>query len=130
MLTKCMVCGKPGDRHHVIHKAEGGMETPLNYIYLCPEHHRGPMGPHRNSEVDLYYKIGMQEVLESLFPKKYYTAMEVKSISELSISNLKKFMVTNRLHKEGYDRNDIIFYLMGGTIYRHDQLLELNFAQL
>ncbi len=129
-MTKCMVCGKPGDRHHVIHKAEGGMETPLNYIYLCSEHHRGPLGPHRNGEVDLYYKLDMQKTLEELFPRRYYTAMEVKTMSELSNSNLKKFIMGNRLHKEGYDRNDIIFYLMGGTVYRHDYLPEPYLAQL
>lgn len=119
-MSHCVVCGKPGDTHHVIHKAEGGLETPLNYIYLCPEHHRGLMGPHRNSEVDLFYKLDMQKNLEDLFASKFYSAMEIRSLSQISNSNLKKFMKTNRLHKEGYERNDIIFFLMGGNIYRHD----------
>lgn len=125
MTDKCAVCGKHGDKHHVIHKAEGGLDTPLNYIYLCQEHHRGPMGPHQNQKIDLYYKLEMQKRLEELFSNKYYSAMEIRQMSQISNSNLKKFMKTNRLHKEGYDRNDIIFFLLGGNIYRHDFLEEI-----
>lgn len=123
-MSHCVVCGKPGDKHHVIHKAEGGLETPLNYIYLCPEHHRGFMGPHRNNEVDLNYKLDMQKNLEELFTSKFYSAMEIRSLSQISVSNLKKFMKTNRLHKEGYERNDILFFLMGGNIYRYDYQMQ------
>lgn len=119
-MSKCIVCGKPGDIHHVIHKAEGGLETPLNYISLCPEHHRGFSGPHRDPETDLGYKLDMQKNLEGIFSNRFYSAMEIRTISQLSNSNMKKFMKTNRLHKEGYERNDIIFFLMGGNIYRHD----------
>lgn len=119
-MLHCIVCGQPGDKHHVIHKSEGGLETPLNYIYLCPEHHRGGLGPHQNLETDLAFKLEMQKNLESIFSNRYYSAMEIRSISQLSNSNMKKFMKTNRLHKEGYERNDIIFFLMGGNIYRHD----------
>ena len=123
-MSHCVVCGKPGDKHHIIHKAEGGLETPLNYLYLCPEHHRGFMGPHRNSEVDLVYKLDMQRNLEELFASKFYSAMEIRSLSQISVSNLKKFMKTNQLHKEGYERNDILFFLMGGNIYRNDYQMQ------
>lgn len=125
-MAVCKVCGKPGDKHHIIHKAEGGLDIPLNFINLCPEHHRGLMGPHRNREIDLRYKLDLQKRLEELFHRRYYSAMEIRTITQLSNSKLKKFMKTNRLHKAGYDRNDIIFYLMGGNIYRHD-LEELYF---
>ena len=118
-MSKCIVCGKPGDKHHVIHKSEGGLETPLNYIHLCPEHHRGFSGPHQDPEIDLAYKLNLQQDLESLFSDRYYSAMEIRAKTQLSNSNMKKFMKTNRLHKEGYERNDIIFFLMGGNIYRH-----------
>ena len=129
-MSHCVVCGKQGDTHHVIHKAQGGLETPLNYIYLCAEHHRGFMGPHRNSDTDLYYKLDMQKNLEELFSSKHYSALEIRSISQISNSNLKKFMKTNRLHKEGYDRNDIIYFLMGGNIYRcEDQMRESQVEQ-
>ncbi len=124
MSDKCIVCGKSGDRHHVIHKSEGGLDTPLNYICLCPEHHRGPMGPHQNPEVDLYYKLEIQKKIEETFSRKYYSAIEIRQISQISNSNLKKFMKTTRLHKEGYDRNDLIFFLMGGNLYRNDYMDE------
>lgn len=129
MLSHCIVCGKPGDQHHIIHKSEGGLDTPLNYVTLCPEHHRGFMGPHRNSEIDLFYKLEMQKKLEETFPAKYYSAMEIRSLSQLSNSNMKKFMKTNRLHKEGYERTDILFFLMSGNIYRHDCDLQYASAE-
>ena len=37
----CMVCGEK-DRlqiHHIIHRAEGGEDTPSNYLLLCHGHH-------------------------------------------------------------------------------------------
>lgn len=119
-MTRCIVCGEPGDKHHIIHKSEGGLETPLNLITLCEEHHRGFIGPHRSADVDLRYKLEMQTNLEKLFFEKYYSAMEIRSMSQLSNSSIKKFMRTNQLHKEGYDRNDIIYFLMGGNIIRND----------
>ena len=121
-MSHCIVCGKPGDKHHVIHKAEGGLETPLNYIHLCPEHHRGFIGPHQDPEIDLVYKLKLQKDLEALFCERFYSALDIRRLTQLSNSNMKKFMKTNRLHKEGYENTDIIFFLMGGNIYRHDQL--------
>lgn len=119
-MFECIVCGKPGDRHHVIHKSEGGIETPLNYVYLCEEHHRGKFGPHANQEVDRYYKLRLQRLLEDTFSEKFYTAMEIRKICQLSNSSMKKFMSQTRLHKEGYDRNDIIYFIMGGSCYRNE----------
>lgn len=129
-MTRCIVCGEPGDKHHIIHKSEGGLETPLNLINLCEEHHRGFMGPHRDPDVDMRYKLGMQNNLEALFSSKYYSAMEIRSMSQLSNSSMKKFMKTNRLHKEGYDRNDIIYFLMGGNIIRNDVPMPSYLAEL
>lgn len=129
-MSKCIICGKPGDKHHVIHKAEGGLETPLNYIYLCPEHHRGSRGPHRDLETDLKFKLDMQKNLEEIFSEKFYTAMEIRKITQLSNSSMKQFMKSNPLHKEGYERNDIIYFLMGGNIYRYDYENALLLDQL
>lgn len=33
-------------------------------VYLCPDHHRGPMGPHRNRSFDLYLKRMCQTKFE------------------------------------------------------------------
>ncbi|PKK39340.1 hypothetical protein ABB02_01573 [Clostridiaceae bacterium JG1575] len=128
-MTQCIVCGKAGDKHHVIHKAEGGLDTPLNIIYLCPEHHRGPLGPHRNEEVDQGYKKEMQQRLEQLFSKKYYSALEIRGLSQLSHSMMKKFIKSTHRYKEGYQREDIIFFLMGGNCYRYEEPLMLQLAE-
>lgn len=123
-MSNCIVCGRKGDKHHIIHRAENGIDSPVNIVYLCKEHHRGPHGPHNDPEFDLKLKLEMQAKLEEMFSKKYYTLKEIREMAELTFSQMKKFEKSNRLHKEGYDRNDIIFYLMGGNIYRHDSLEE------
>ena len=43
---RCEICGKPGQRHHLITRGAGGSDDPVNIIYLCIEHHVGPQGIH------------------------------------------------------------------------------------
>lgn len=38
-------CGKPGQRHHIVFRSQGGLDIPVNYKYLCPEHHTGNESP-------------------------------------------------------------------------------------
>lgn len=129
-MSNCIICGKKGDKHHIIHRSENGIDAPINIVYLCPQHHRGPKGVHNNPELDLHFKLELQKKLEDLFPKRYYSSEEVRKIADLGYSQIKKFEKTNRLHKYGYDRNDIIFHLMGGNTYRYDYYFdEFNIAQ-
>ena len=129
-MANCRICGRNGcDRHHIIHRCENGLDAQFNLVDLCPAHHRGPHGVHNNPELDLHLKIEMQKKLEDMFPKRYYTAEEIRDIADLRYSQIRKFEKGNRLHKYGYDRNDIIFYLMGGNTYRYDYLDDLSVAQ-
>jgi len=113
-LNKCVECGKEGDTHHIIHKDEGGLEYPLNRIYLCDEHHRGQYGPHRDSEVDMEYKKELQSKLHDLFPETFYREEEIRKRAQLSNSLLRNLVKTLKRDKEGFRKVDIIDFLMSG----------------
>ena len=67
----CEICGKePAERHHIVFKSQGGLDIDVNFIYLCPEHHRGPEGPHMCKKTDLMYKQIEQEKLFKMFGAK------------------------------------------------------------
>lgn len=122
----CEVCGRKADIHHIIHKSEGGMDINLNYKFLCPEHHRGKFGPHRNRSVDLEYKLELQNKLESVFTKDYYTLEEVIAVLGLNKGKGKKFVHSFKIKKEGYKKNDIVFKLLGSMEYNELMLQEYN----
>lgn len=116
-MYKCEICGREADIHHIIHRNEGGLDFPLNYKYLCPEHHRGKMGPHRNEKVDIEYKLELKEKLSKLLIKDFYTMEELTQVLNLNKTKAKKFFKGLRLYKEGYKKEDIIFTLMGKKEY-------------
>lgn len=114
---KCLVCGKTGEKHHIIFKSEKGIEFTLNYIYLCSEHHRGKNGPHRNRKIDLTYKLQLQEKLGEILSKEYYSIDELTKLLELNNSQAKTIFKNFKSYKEGYRKTDIIKHLMGGRLY-------------
>ncbi len=122
LLYKCEICGREADIHHIVHKNEGGLDFPLNYKYLCSEHHRGKNGPHRNNKVDLEYKLELQYRLERMLEKNYYTMDELIDILSLNKTKAKKFFKELKLYKEGYKKNDIIYRLMGKKKYNEYML--------
>ncbi|MDP4143783.1 MAG: HNH endonuclease [Bacillota bacterium] len=123
-MYKCEVCGKLADKHHIVYRSQGGVDFPLNFKYLCSEHHRGKNGPHKNRKLDLEYKLELQNKLESLMYKDYYTIDELVGILEINKGMLKKLLKDYRLYKEGYRTSDIITRLMGRKIYSEYMLEE------
>lgn len=121
---KCVVCGKTGEKHHIIFKCEGGLDFPLNYIYLCSEHHRGKRSPHRNKKINLRYKLEFQNKLNSILTKDYYFMDEIMKILFLNSSQARSICKKFKLYKEGYKREDIIKRLMGGKFYYNFMLDE------
>ena len=73
----CEICNKKADIHHIVHRSEGGFDIPLNYKYLCPVHHRGRLGPHHNLEIDIQYKLELQNKLYKLLRKDYYSSKQL-----------------------------------------------------
>lgn len=118
------MCGKAADIHHIVHKCEGGLDFPLNYKYLCGEHHRGKHGPHRDSSTDIEYKLELQDKLQQVLYKKYYGFDELIDVLELNKSKAKRILKELKLYKEGYDTEDIIYKLMGSKKYEEYMMHE------
>ncbi|MEY8000998.1 HNH endonuclease [Clostridium sp. Mt-5] len=116
-MLKCQVCGKPADKHHIVYRSQGGVDFPLNFKYLCPEHHRGEYGPHKNKKLDLEYKLEMQKKLEELLCKEFYTLDELVTLLQINKGMLKKLLKEYKLYKEGYRSFDVIYRLMGRKTY-------------
>lgn len=116
-MLRCEVCGRSADKHHIVHRCEGGIDYPLNFKYLCQEHHRGKNGPHKSKDIDLKYKLELQKKLERLLQKPYYSVETLSSILDIKPRALKKLLCSYKLYKEGYKREDIIFELMGRMLY-------------
>ncbi|MCH3963082.1 MAG: HNH endonuclease [Clostridium sp.] len=123
-MLKCEICGKLADKHHIVYRSQGGVDFPLNFKYLCPEHHRGKTGPHKNRKVDLEYKLEMQDKLENILCKEFYTLDELVKLLEINKGMLKRLLREYKLYKEGYKSSDVIFRLMGRKKYTKYMLEE------
>lgn len=123
-MEKCEVCGREADIHHIIHRSEGGLDFSLNYKYLCSSHHRGKNSPHSNSKIDIEYKLDLQDKLEKILWKEYYTIDELIILLDLNKSKAKKFIKQLKHYKEGYKSSEVIFCIMGRKRYTEDMLDE------
>lgn len=123
MLYKCEVCGRAADKHHVVHRSEGGIDFPMNIKHLCHEHHRGKTGPHKNRSTDIQYKLQLQDSLKSILSKEYYKSEELAHILMINGGTARKLTKDLKTNKEGYRSKDIIYRLMGEQEY-HEYMLE------
>ena len=126
----CEICNKPADIHHIVHRSEGGLDIEINYKYLCNEHHRGNNGPHHSIEIDLKYKLELQKELLKLLNKNFYTIKELSNTLNFSLNVAKRITKDLRLYKEGYKKEDIILYLMGGTLYTEEIIENIKIQKL
>jgi hypothetical protein len=121
-LLKCEVCGKQADKHHIVYRSQGGIDFPLNFKYLCQEHHRGKQGPHKNRKLDLQYKLDMQSNLQILLYKDFYILDELVRLLQINKGMLKRIFKEYKLYKEGYKKTDVVYRLMGKKIYTYYML--------
>ncbi|SHJ33277.1 hypothetical protein SAMN05444401_2798 [Clostridium amylolyticum] len=129
-MNLCDVCGNKADKHHIIYKSQGGLDYPLNYKYLCANHHRGREGPHKNNKVDLQYKLELQNKLQTILCNSYYTFDELINLLNISKNLLKRLSKNLKLHKEGYKSSEIIYLLMGRKVYKEEMLEDLEIELL
>jgi len=122
-LYKCEVCGRTADKHHIVHRSQGGIDFPLNIKHLCHEHHRGKTGPHKNRTTDIQYKLELQDKLHTLLNKEFYKAEELADSLRINTGMARKLVKELKNHKEGYRSKDIIYRLMGEKEY-HEYMLE------
>lgn len=123
-MLRCEICGKQADKHHIVYRCQGGVDFPLNFRYLCSEHHRGKNGPHKSRKLDLEYKLQMQKNLDELLYKEYYNIDELVVLLQINKGMLKRLLKENRLYKEGYKKLDIVYRLMGKKRYTEDMIEE------
>ena len=125
-MFKCEVCGNLADKHHIVYKSQGGIEFPLNFRYLCSEHHRGNSGPHKNRRLDLEYKLDMQKKLQDILINRYYTPVELESLLHINKGMIKRLFKECKQSDKGFKVVDIIFRLMGRKKYDESMLLEVR----
>lgn len=116
-MNECVVCGKRGEKHHIVFKSQGGFDFPLNYIYLCAEHHRGKDGPHKNKLIDIKYKLDLQNKLFNILNLEFYTQDELRKKLKLNSGQLKILLKNIKKYKYGYNTQEIVKKLMGGKFY-------------
>lgn len=129
-LYYCEICKKPADKHHIIFKSEGGQDFPLNFKYLCPEHHRGRIGPHKNEKINLIYRIEMQEKLYELLPLEFYTLDKLSLLLDINPNHMKRILNSLKRYKEGYKTSEVIFKLMGNNSYTEESLIEFSLCAI
>lgn len=120
MEKLCSVCGSSNvEQHHCVFRSQARymIKTPINHMYLCPGHHRGDEGPHKNRKVDIKYKMELQSKLFKLFSNESYTADEIKDLLGISNKDIKMMLKHLRGTNGRYDRVEIVRVAMGGIIY-------------
>jgi len=110
---------KPGQAHHIVKRSKASymVHVPINIKYLCLNHHTGQEGVHKNTLKDIEYKQELQLKLKLLFTKDYYTKLEIKKILNISDNTIKAITKTLPLCKEGYEKDKLIFHMMGDVNY-------------
>lgn len=110
-------CKLPGQKHHIVFRSQGGLDIPMNFKYLCPEHHTGKNSPHGNRAVDLKYKAEEQKKLFAIFTEETYTIKQIAELIGYDKKRLEKRFAKVRSRAGSYEREDIIRALMGGRLY-------------
>lgn len=118
-MAPCEVpgCKLPGQKHHIVFRSQGGLDIPMNFKYLCPEHHTGKESPHRNRTIDLQYKKEEQDELFKLFTEESYTIKQIADLIGYDKKRLEKRFMKVPSCAGSYAREDIIRALMGGRLY-------------
>lgn len=119
--VNCEVCGANyAEKHHIIFKSQAKYleNVPINFKYLCSEHHRGNRSPHQNKAIDIKYKREYQDKVISLFTYTgFYKEADIKNILNISNNDVKRIVKKLVLHKEGYCGNELINRLLGNKLY-------------
>lgn len=71
---ECIICGRPAEQHHVFFgtASRRRSESYGLVVGLCPEHHRGPQGPHLNRGLDLMLKKAAQADFEKTHKREEF----------------------------------------------------------
>lgn len=111
-------CNKPGQKHHIVYRSQGGMNIDINYAYLCVEHHSsGKAAVHNNREFDLELKRNMQKELFRRFGEEEYTIEQIAAVIGYDKRRLEKRFKRVKQKAGIFKKEDIIRELMGGRLF-------------
>lgn len=117
----CEVCGSPyAEKHHIIFRSQAKYleNVPINFKYLCPEHHRGNYSPHMCRKMDKQYKQDYQEkIIKLISYNEFYTEEQIKHKLDISNNDVKRIVKKLNRRKEGYWGNELIIRLLGYKLY-------------
>ena len=105
------------EKHHIIFRSQGGLNFPLNYKYLTAEQHRGNNSPHMSREIDLQYKVELEQELRHTLTDTHYSIDELIQILELEKKQAYKGFKQVSKGSKGMEKEDVIFRLLGGRFY-------------
>lgn len=105
------------EKHHIIFKSQGGIDFPLNFIYLSSEDHRGKYGPHMTRSIDLQYKKRLEHNLRLTLKKETYTVAELISMLELKPKQAYKAFRQVKGSNGKMNKEDVVFKLLGERYY-------------
>lgn len=118
----CQVCYSYGivELHHIIKKSSTKFlrDCSLNFIYLCPNCHRGTFGVHgkNGNKLDMGLRLIYQNKIELLLNKEYFTREELKDIFKINEKALDSFCKLMKSEKGVFSREEVLRVAMGGKI--------------
>lgn len=122
----CEVCEKPAnEEHHIVFRSQcqALVNCKLNHSYLCSYHHRNSkVGVHFNKDLDKKLKLRLQNKLELIFDKEYFTRENIRQALKTSESSTDSLCKMIKQKKGVFAREDIIRACMGGKLINQEEV--------
>ena len=122
----CYECGMLAtELHHIMFRSQMKQleNCKLNFVYLCPECHRGTNGVHGKNghKLDKKYKLMFQNKLEILFSKKLLTKEDIKETLGIKDKPTDSLCKLIKSEKGMFNREDVIRTLMKGKLILQEE---------
>lgn len=117
----CPICGQRAtELHHIMFKSQMKQleNCELNFIYLCPDCHRGTNGVHGKNghKLDKKFKLMFQNKLEILFVKDKLTRTDIKDALGIKDKPTDSLCKLIKSEKGIFNREDVIRACMNGKL--------------
>ena len=122
----CYECGMLAtELHHIMFRSQMKQleNCKLNFVYLCPECHRGTNGVHGKNghKLDKKYKLMFQNKLEILFSNKLLTKEDIKETLGINDKPTDSLCKLIKSEKGMFCREDVIRALMNGKLILQEE---------
>lgn len=122
----CYECGTVAiELHHIMFRSQMKQleNCKLNFVYLCPECHRGTNGVHGKNghDLDQKFKLMFQNKLEFLFSKEKLSREDIKETLEIKDKPTDSLCKLMKSEKGMFNREDVIRTCMNGKLIIEDE---------